>query len=89
MGNVSAKDETGEGDEKCRLAYADITQFLHLSSRRGRVRNKGILSVRADSPEWICSERGIRTDQWLTKTFGFPVQPRLRQQQQKKTSIAS
>jgi hypothetical protein len=59
--------------------HADITTFLHLSSRRrGLARNKGILCMRTDGSEWIRSKRGIRANQWLTKPLGFPVWPRLR-----------
>ena len=50
------------GDEKCYWAHADMTTFFHLCSRRGRVRNKCVLRMGADSPEWICSKRGIRTN---------------------------
>jgi hypothetical protein len=66
--------------------HADTTTFLHLSSRRGRVRNKGILCMRADSSEWICSKRGIRTNQWLTKPLGFPVSAKIETTTTKKTA---
>jgi len=58
----SAKDETGVGGDEKWYRYADMTTSLHLCSCCGGVRYKGILRMRADSSEWICSKRGIRTD---------------------------